>query len=272
RPSDRRDRKTTAVALRSKLSFLTLTLFLLAAGCDSGSGSAPPYTAVSRDEAPAWSPDGRRVAYFHVEAAPDEPGAYPTGLYVLDVETGERALVVEGNASNPDWSPDEAWLAFDSGDVFVVRPDGSDLRRVTEFGSAFFPSWSPNGSRIAFDTSYEDPHGANVIWLIHPDGSALVDISQHGVGEWRDPDWAADGRIVHLRFLTGVFGEEIFVMDSTGAKPRRLTFNENNDRSPVWSPDGRWIAWTGDHGIWLMRADGTEPHLLVEPATTPAWS
>ena len=231
-------------------------------GCDGGIFPLPPDDFAS-DGAPAWSPDGHRVAYFHVETSPAREGGYPTGLYVLDLETGERTLVVEGNANNPDWSPNGERLAFDAGDVFTVRPDGTDMQQVTNFGSAFFPAWSPNGERIAYDTSYEDPHGAKAVWIIRPDGTDPVDVSEHGTGEWRDPDWSPSGDIVHLRFLTDVFGEEIFLMDSTGANPRRLTFNEKNDRYPAWSPDGEWIAWTADPGLWLMRSDGSEQQRIV---------
>ena len=253
---------------------LTIVLSLLAVGCDTASNTGPgePTPSLSRDTAPAWSPDGTRIAYAHVQLDPDAPGAYPTGLYVLDLGSGARTLVAEGNVSNPDWSPDGEWLAFDAGDVFVARADGRERRRVTDFGSAFFPAWSPDGSRIAFDTSYEDPRGAYAIWIIDPDGGGLVDISEHGAGAWRDPDWSADGRIVHLRFLSGVFGEELFVMDSTGANAQRLTYNESNDRFPTWSPDGGWIAWQADTGVWLIRADGSEPRLLAAGGTTPAWS
>jgi Tol biopolymer transport system component len=161
------------------LFFTTSLVFLT--GCDNGIGPQPSDDYAS-DEAPAWSPDGGRIAYFHWEANPEREGGYPTGLYVLTLATGARSLAVEGNASNPDWSPDGERIAFDAGDLFTVRPDGSDLRRATDFGSAFFPAWSPDGQRIAFDTSYEDPRGAYALWLVHPDGSGLRDISEHGGG------------------------------------------------------------------------------------------
>jgi len=54
--------------------------------------------------------------------------------------------------------------------------------------------------------------------------SIKKDISQHRVGEWRMPDWLPDGRIVHIRYIKGIGGfPEIFIMDSMGLNPKRVT-------------------------------------------------
>jgi TolB protein len=243
-------------------------------GCDS---VAPPDQPDVRrvDRFPAWSPSGDRIAYLH-DAGPTEDSTDVTGLYVRDLETDSTWLVTEGLVTSPDWRSDGRRIAFAAGDIFTVRPDGSDRRRVTEFGDSFFPSWSSSGSRLAFDTSYRNENGAHVIWLIDPNESKLKDISQHGVGEWRNPDWSPDERrLVHLRFLSGVLGEEVFVMDSTGSNAIRLTDNERNDRNPSWSPNGDWIVWasiTEDGSeIWIMRSDGRDKRSLVERGREPAW-
>jgi TolB protein len=225
----------------------------------------------------AWSPGGDRIAYFH-DAGETEDTTDVTGLYVRDLRADSTRLVAEGPARSPDWRPDGQRIAFSAGDIYTVRPDGSNLQRLTDFGDSFHPTWSPDGRRLAFDTSYRDENGAHVIWLMDPDGNQLTDISEHGIGEWRDPDWSAEGRkLVHLRFLDNTFGEEVFVMNSTGVDPVRLTNNERNDRSPAWSPDGEWIAWAlgTDEGLALsvMRADGSDKRRLVDPpAAEPAWA
>jgi TolB protein len=265
---------------------MLLLLLIAASGCDVTNvvtDNEPPKDTTDPnpgpfrvDQTPAWSPDGRYVAYHH-DAERTDDTTDVSGLYVVDLETDATHLVVEGPARSPDWRPDGERIAFTTDNIYTIRPDGSDLRQVTEFGDSYFPAWSPNGARLAFDTSYRDENGAHVVWLIDPDGSNLEDISQHGVGEWRDPDWSPGGsEIVHLRFLDGVFGEEVFVMDSTGSKATRLTHNERNDRYPTWSPDGQWIAWSplneNDFELWVMRADGTDKRKLADGGSFPAWS
>ncbi len=261
------------------LSGLLIPVLLI--GCDTTenqtmpppTGAPPPHPV---DQTPAWSPDGDRIVYHH-NALWTEDSTDVSGLYILNLETDSTRLLVEGSARSPDWRPDGERIAFAAGDIFSIRPDGSDLQRLIDFGDAFHPNWSPEGERLAFDTSYRDENGAHVIWLMDSDGNRLTDISEHGVGEWRNPDWSPDGRkLVHLRFLDNTFGEEVFVMDSTGSNPVRLTNNERNDRSPSWSPDGDWIAWSpitddGNYELWIMRADGTDKQKLADEGREPAW-
>lgn len=267
--------------MRRLFCLLVATPLLLLVGCDSGGTNPfdiPPI--LPEDADPAVSPDGSRLAYWHKEIDETREGAYPTGLYVLDLATGERSLVRTGGVWSPDWNPDGEWLVVKAGNIAVMRPDGSDFRYITEH-SGFFPAWSPDGMRIAYDTPYEDSRGANVIWLVNPDGTNLKDISEHGVGEWRNADWSPEGRIIHYRYLSSGVGSQLFAMDSTGANPVQLTANDfRYNRDPAVSPDGRHVAWAAQEGngrlaLRLMRSDGTGQRRLVRLAAGgayPAWT
>jgi WD40 repeat protein len=100
----------------------------------------------------AVSPEGTRVVY-------EESGSDGGNLYVRDIPDGEdRPLVVSSESleTNPVWSPDGKWIAFESDrtgqpEIFLVRPDGSDLRQLTHTDEgAGLPIWSPDGQKLAF--------------------------------------------------------------------------------------------------------------------------
>ena len=127
------------------------------------------------DVQPAWSPDGRRIAFANDNG----------GIYVIAATGGAPREITPGvgrGDSSPTWSPDGRWLAFTrtgSGGqlgsrvaaLFVVRPDGSRLRRVTSWGlDAGSADWSPDGRRLLFAGKGETPaHGA--IYTTRADGT-----------------------------------------------------------------------------------------------------
>lgn len=82
------------------------------------------------------------------------------------------------------------------------------------------------------------------------------------------PSWSPDGeRLVVMRDTCGDDEEclleldnpyDLFVVNADGTEPVRLTTHPGYDGDPSWSPDGDWIAFTGDDGIYLIRPDGTD--------------
>jgi Tol biopolymer transport system component len=124
-------------------------------------GTARRLTATPGEESsPRWSPDGRWIV-FSSRLDDSSPEAE---IEVID-SGGERRRVVSDFGGSPDWSPDGEWIVFDGWlqrpGVWIVRPDGSGLRKVIDGES---PRWSPDGSLIAF---WAD----NDWWTIRPDGT-----------------------------------------------------------------------------------------------------
>lgn len=117
---------------------------------------------------PAWSPDGRRVAYVSFEARKPV-------VYVHDLATGKRVVVSnqKGNNSAPSWSPDGQHLAVSlsrdgNTQIYQVNADGSGLRRLTRSSAIDTePQFSPDGRSIYFTS---DRGGAPQIYRMPASG------------------------------------------------------------------------------------------------------
>ena len=122
-----------------------------------GSGRRRVSRPGSHDYDPDWSPDGSRIAFAGVRGT----AVTSVDLFVINADgTGERSLTnfPQGDGDcyytsllGIDWSPDGEWIAFGVsyvgckkfGDIYLVRPDGSDLTRVTKIGFSVDPAWKP---------------------------------------------------------------------------------------------------------------------------------
>jgi Tol biopolymer transport system component len=105
------------------------------------------------DDAPAGSPDGRRIAFLRYEEI-----SHLSHLFVMNADgSGQRRLTKEpGPDYSATWSPDGRRIAFDreDRDVWVMNADGSGQRNLTNSPTAYDANadWSPDGARIVFES------------------------------------------------------------------------------------------------------------------------
>jgi TolB protein len=180
----------------------------------------------------------------------------------------------------------QKWQDCGLGEVAVVDADGSGLRvlthdKITEVS----PRWSPDGQEIA----YIRPDDDNVqVWLMAADGTHQRPLTHLRKGQlWGSTvmsslDWSPDGRqIVFAAFRPGKAGTtQLYLADArTGAAKlllRTYLGVASGVDGPVWSPDGRWIAFTsltrhGPYQIDLFSTRTRHVHRLRQ-GMDPAWS
>jgi dipeptidyl aminopeptidase/acylaminoacyl peptidase len=216
---------------------------------------------------------------------------------------GLSRLFREAPADTTGATEPEPLIAFSSYrdgrmlDVYVMRPDGTGVRRVTD-GPAEVedhqPAWSPNGSMIAFSStrSHGPPHTDGDIFVMGSDGSEVRQVT-FGFDSAGAPAWSPDGS--WIAFAGERDGNwDIYAVGLNGGQPTRLTDDPGFDYDPSWSPEGSLIAFSssrsGDGDIYVMGADGTnvvqvtglglrpEPSDIIGAADdrqfegSPAWS
>jgi len=186
------------------------------------------------DGEPAWSPDGRQIAFTSWIDGPFGPfgrifliNVDGTGLRQLTPDVDPNDYQFDGGAS---WSPDGRRIVFTrSGLLHVINVDGTGFTPLPNEDFAENPAWSPDGLHIA----YQALDAPGDIRMRDPDGSNPVTISnvpqQQG---W--PRWSPDSRrIVFNRVIGGQFRLLVINIDGTGETQLSL---ETSDDLPYWSP------------------------------------
>lgn len=118
-------------------------------------------------------------------------------------------------------------------EVFVIRPDGSGLKQLTQGAMAFLPTWSPDGEMIAFTSLAEGDHN---VFVMNADGSDLRRVTT-GTEEKYYATWHPDGdRILYQQ-------DDLYSVPLEGGEPTLVHTCPDNCRHPAWSPDGSRIAF-----------------------------
>jgi Tol biopolymer transport system component len=142
---------------------------------------------------PAWSPDGKSIAFV---------GRGLGDLFVMNADgSGIRRLTNSSSGSTdygarfPTWSPDSQKIAFGYGydGICVINADGSGFHRISDTG--VLPAWSPGGKKIAF-VAIDDTSGGK-IYVMKPDGSSTELIAQPSESRsFESLAWSPDGQLL----------------------------------------------------------------------------
>lgn len=275
---------TTGQSVAWAVAFVRDGSLVLRTSVDAAGAPITPGLAFRRviDRNPAFSPDGASIAFV------SDRGELPQDdVYVLGVGGAEpRQLTNDVRIElEPVWL-DTKTIAFVSCaidfsecELVQVRATGEGRRRLRpKLSGTMEIAVARGGKRLVY--AMGEPLQLD-LYSAFPGGGAERQLTRTA-GRDHEPAVALDGRIAFAHD-EGAPGSprDIYVLDSEGRSPRRLTNDAADDAAPAWSPDAERIAFvrTGGAGgadseVWVMNADGTCAEALTvneRPDAQPVW-
>ncbi|MGH9779295.1 MAG: hypothetical protein ACRD5I_12870 [Candidatus Acidiferrales bacterium] len=180
----------------------------------------------------------------------------------------------------PDYSRGYVWPVYAGYDIFTARPDGSELKQLTDSGNYDAEATiSPDGTKIVFtsmrdgdlDIYVMDADGRNVKRLtselgydggpsFSPDGTKIVYRAHHPT----DPAEVEDYKSLLAQGLLRPTKLEIWVMDADGGNKRPATSNGKANFAPFWHPDGKRIIFSSNMAAEDPRSRNFDLYLINE--------
>src|ERR1700730_17040978 len=194
----------------------------------------------------------------------------------------------EGTWLSLDVSPDGKTIVFELvGDLYTLPIEGGQAKLISG-GMAFDsqPKFSPDGHWVAF---ISDREGSENIWIIHPDGSGVKQVSKNTADDFSSPAWTPDGKyMVASKMPFGIGANELWMFHVDGGTGVQITKSKPTPTTPrkerhnavgvVASPDGKYLYYAVRQGpfsynaqlpLWkIVRRDrktGDEDEIISQP-------
>jgi len=211
-------------------------------------GYSPGSACAAGDEEPRWSPDGTKIAFTRTKGGSQD-------IWVMNADgTNQTRLTNDGDGKCSETGPNNTWSEN--------------------------PAWSPDGKKIIFTSARASTNFNESLWTMNADGTGQTLLLTTATSHVSEASYSPDGKTIAfhvepisanpaLRCDGDALGGEIWSMNADGTNQKRLTTTSNCsfDENPVWSPDGRRIAFTRcpqavantdcANEIFIMNADGT---------------
>ena len=264
---------------------------------DSRGGNARPISGDNfNDRHPAWSPDGRRIAFVHARAL-GQPA-----VYSMNANGEDRVRLSDCHAdSRPAWSPDGTQIVYNHAlkqgirnlfvvdiETFLAAKEAPPTQVIPEPEPEQEPEQEPEaragtrdrtkartGERPAFQTPDEEeekkeekgdpPQAPSADPPAVEEGIQRLTISEHYDIH---PDWNPDGSKLIFTKESSPHDAAVYVLDLFSRVQTRLTAEGGYNGYPCWSADGTKIIFSsnrnGSLGIWMMDGDGSNTALIFD--------
>jgi TolB protein len=210
---------------------------------------------------PAWSPDGRRIAFQRASGPVVNDLIQNAGLAIMNADGSGIHRITQlrapatGEDSDPQFSPDGRQIVFQRRNVRSALPvDGVALwildlatgreRRITPYPmrAGDTPDWSPDGRRILFHDNLDNaPDVSPNLFTVRPDGTGLTQLTfaSGGDPQYLGSSYSPDGHKIAVgrRPETGGVNADVMIMNVDGTGIHRLTHTVLYDSYPDWGPD-----------------------------------
>lgn len=237
----------------------------------------------ANDVMPAFSPDGKRVAF-----ASDRAGNWD--IYIMDIAGGQAVQLTNDQTHDlsPSFSPDGRQIVYctygtQSGqwELVVIEVDNPATKRFIGYG--LFPEWSPQDNRIAFQRARERGTRWFSVWtveMVNGEGVRPTEIAASSNAAAISPTWSPDAN--HLAFSTVIDPDseqqirpvqaDIWILAADGSGRANLTNSQFANLHPTWSKDGSIFlvsnrAKNGVENVWAIRPD--RALRVFQPVTVP---
>lgn len=216
-------------------------IYLVAIG-----GGEPRLLPTNESEQPRWSPDGKRLAYIS-----------DSQVWTIDVASGEKKKItnISTGADGPVWSPDGKWIAFASEVYPECKDEECNAKRVKAAEESKVKAKVADRLLYRHWKTWKEGKRSHV-FVVALDGGAARDLTpgDHDAPPFSlggPPEYAFSPDSRELAFTRNTEKDEaistnndIFVTPVTGGEARRITTeNRGADSTPLYSPDGRYIAY-----------------------------
>lgn len=242
---------------------------------------------------PAWSPDGKELV---VSIAPPEVSvrsSIPSALWIINLESGAKRLLTEGDAVQPNWSPNGDRIAYwglrqggGQRDIWTIPAQGGDPVPVTnDLALDWNPSWSPDGKHLYFAS---DRGGSMNFWRVPLDektGQTFAEPEAITTPSGYSEHISFSRNGTEMAYVQRTETQNLFRVDFNPARnemngpPAAVTNGSDYITDPDLSPDDQWLVYSSQgsrqEDIFVINVDGsTQRQLTNDPYNdrAPQWS